>query len=86
MLRVTPDVDVIDQDIGYREIAELFGYDMEHHASSRRVGERRLVSSVRQAHPDVVIVAPGFSCRLQITQFTGRKSLHPAELLRSFLS
>jgi hypothetical protein len=32
-----------------------------------------------------VIVAPGFSCRLQIEHFTGRQAFHPASLLRSSL-
>ena len=32
------------------------------------------------------MVAPGFSCRLQIDHFTGREAVHPAELLRSCVS
>jgi hypothetical protein len=40
---------------------------------------------VRQAGPDVVVVAPGFSCRMQIEQFTGRQAVHPAALLRELL-
>ena len=31
--------------------------------------------------PDDVIVAPGFSCRMQIQHFTGRTAIHPAQLL-----
>ncbi len=50
---------------------------------SRLVGEQRLLPAVRQAGPDDVVVAPGFSCRLQIQHFTGRTAVHPAELLRS---
>ena len=34
----------------------------------------------------VVIVAPGFSCRMQIAHFTGRAAVHPAVLLHSLLS
>jgi len=41
---------------------------------------------LRQAGPDPVIVAPGFSCRLQIEHFTGRKAVHPAQLLASLVS
>ena len=50
---------------------------------SRLVGEQRLFPAVRQAEPDAVVVAPGFSCRLQIEHFTGRQAIHPAEILRS---
>ncbi len=86
VLRAIPDAEVIDLDAGCCGMAGSFGYEIEHYDVSRRVGEQRLLPAVRQADPEVVIVAPGFSCRLQITHFTGRKSLHPAELLRSCLS
>ena len=53
---------------------------------SRLVGEQRLFPAIRQADADTVIVAPGFSCRLQIAHFTGRTALHPATLLQSLLT
>ena len=49
------------------------------------VGEQRLFPAIRQADADTVIVAPGFSCRLQIAHFTGRTAVHPATLLQSLL-
>jgi hypothetical protein len=49
---------------------------------SLRVGEGRLFPALR-ARPEAVVVAPGFSCRLQIAHATGRKALHPAVVLRA---
>jgi len=37
---------------------------------------------VREAAPDTLIVADGFSCREQIAQSTNREALHLAEVLR----
>ncbi len=81
LLRRIPGADVIDIDAGCCGMAGSFGYEREHYEISRRVGEQRLLPAVRQAGPGAVIVAPGFSCRLQIEHFTGRQALHPAELL-----
>jgi Fe-S oxidoreductase len=36
---------------------------------------------VRAAGADVVLVAPGISCRQQIEHLTGRQAKHPAEAL-----
>ena len=72
---------MIDLDAGCCGMAGSFGYEVEHYEISRLVGEQRLLPAVRQAEPDDVIVAPGFSCRLQIQHFTGREAVHPAVLL-----
>jgi Fe-S oxidoreductase len=85
ILRAIPDAEIIDLDAGCCGMAGAFGYETEHYEVSR-VGEQRLLPAVRQADPETVIVAAGFSCRLQIRHFTGRAAVHPAELLRSCLS
>ncbi|MCI0455929.1 MAG: FAD-binding protein, partial [Gemmataceae bacterium] len=85
LLRRIPDVEVIDLNAGCCGMAGSFGYEKEHYEVSRLVGEQRLFPALRQARPDDVVVAPGFSCRLQIQHFTGRTALHPAQLLRSLL-
>jgi hypothetical protein len=36
---------------------------------------------VRQAKPETLIVADGFSCREQILQATGRQAIHLAEAI-----
>jgi len=86
LLRSIPGAEVIDLDAGCCGMAGSFGYEVEHYEISRLVGEQRLLPAVRQAGPEDVIVAPGFSCRLQIQHFTGREAVHPAVLLRSLLS
>ncbi len=86
LLRRIPGADVIDLDAGCCGMAGSFGYEKEHYEVSRLVGEQRLFPALRQAPADAVIVAPGFSCRMQIAHFTGRRALHPAELLWSLIT
>jgi Fe-S oxidoreductase len=83
-----PGAEVIDVDAGCCGLAGSFGYELEHYEVSRLVGEQRLFPALRQAGPgpDVALVAPGFSCRLQIAHFTGRAAVAPAPLLYSLLS
>ncbi|MBS1662751.1 MAG: hypothetical protein JST68_17030, partial [Bacteroidetes bacterium] len=45
------------------------------------IGELVLLPTVRSQSPDVLIAAPGTSCRHQIKDGTGRKALHPIEIL-----
>jgi hypothetical protein len=44
-------------------------------------GERVLLPKVREAKPQTIVVADGFSCREQIAQTTKRQALHPAEVM-----
>jgi Fe-S oxidoreductase len=81
LLRCIPGAEVVDLDAGCCGMAGSFGYEKEHYDVSRLVGEHRLFPALRQAAPETTIVAPGFSCRMQIEHFTGREALHPAELL-----
>jgi len=76
---------VLDLDAGCCGMAGSFGYEKEHYEISRLVGEQRLFPAVRQASAETVIVAPGFSCRMQIKHFTGREALHPAQLLEDLV-
>jgi FAD/FMN-containing dehydrogenase/Fe-S oxidoreductase len=86
LLRRIPGAEVIDLDAGCCGMAGSFGYEAEHYEVSRLVGERRLFPALLRADPKAEdVVAPGFSCRLQIEHFTGLKALHPALLLRAHL-
>lgn len=62
-------------------MAGSFGYEAEHYELSMRVGELILFPSVRKAGADVLIAAPGTSCRHQIKDGTGKEALHPIEIL-----
>jgi FAD/FMN-containing dehydrogenase/Fe-S oxidoreductase len=85
LLQRIPGAEVIDLDAGCCGMAGSFGYEREHYEISRQVGEQRLFPRVRQAIADDVIVASGFSCRMQIEHFTGRQAIHPATLLRNLI-
>ena len=47
--------------------------------------EDRLLPAVRAEPADSVLVASGVSCREQIEHATGRRALHPAQVLREAL-
>jgi FAD/FMN-containing dehydrogenase/Fe-S oxidoreductase len=66
-------------------MAGSFGYEAEHFDLSQQVGELVLFPAVRAAAPDTLIVAPGTSCRHQIKDGTGRRALHPVEVLHAAL-
>jgi Fe-S oxidoreductase len=66
-------------------MAGSFGFEAEKYAVSMRAAERVLLPRVRQAAPGTLILADGFSCREQIEQATGRRTLHLAELIASTL-
>jgi Fe-S oxidoreductase len=62
-------------------MAGSFGYEKEHYDVSMKIGELVLFPSVRNANDDVLIAAPGTSCRHQVKDGTGRMALHPVEIL-----
>lgn len=62
-------------------MAGSFGYEKEHYDLSMKVGELVLFPAVREASADTIIAASGTSCRHQIHDGTGKKSLHPVEIL-----
>ena len=68
-------------DSGCCGMAGGFGYEREHFAISRDIGERVLLPTVRQTSEDTLIIADGFSCRGQIAQLTNRKAMHLAEAI-----
>jgi len=67
-------------------MAGSFGYESEHFDISMKVGELVLFPAVRKAGDDSLIAAAGTSCRHQIHDGTGRKALHPAQILRAALA
>ena len=62
-------------------MAGSFGYEKEHYALSMQIGELVLLPAVRQQPEEVIIAAPGTSCRHQIKDGAGKKALHPIEIL-----
>ncbi len=62
-------------------MAGSFGYEKEHYDLSMKIGELVLFPAVRKQNGDTIIAAPGTSCRHQVKDGTGRKALHPVEVL-----
>jgi Fe-S oxidoreductase len=67
-------------------MAGAFGYAAETHAVSLAMGELSLLPKVRNAAPQTLIAADGFSCRHQIRDGTGRSALHVARVLRQAIA
>jgi FAD/FMN-containing dehydrogenase/Fe-S oxidoreductase len=92
---LTPTVRMLELPAGHRVqviasgccgMAGSFGYEEEHFAVSQQIGELVLFPAVRAAAPDVLVAAPGTSCRHQIRDGTGRTALHPVEILHAALA
>lgn len=62
-------------------MAGSFGFEKEHFDISMQIGELVLFPAVRKQDEDTIIAAPGTSCRHQIKDGTGKKALHPVEVL-----
>lgn len=62
-------------------MAGAFGFERDKYKVSMAIGELELLPAVRNASPETLIIADGFSCREQITQCTGRKTMHLAEVI-----
>ena len=62
-------------------LAGSFGVERGHYEVSVAVAELQLLPAVRDAGPDAVLLADGFSCRTQLQDLAGRRAVHLAELL-----
>ncbi len=66
-------------------MAGSFGFEAAKYEVSRTIAERGILPEIRACRPDTLILANGFSCREQIEQLTGRKTLHLAEYLQEMM-
>jgi Fe-S oxidoreductase len=62
-------------------MAGSFGYEAEHYELSRKIGDSILFPAAKAMKPGTTLVANGFSCRHQITHFTGVKPKHWVEVI-----
>jgi Fe-S oxidoreductase len=85
LLSVPENYQVSEIPSGCCGMAGSFGYEKEHFDLSMKVGELVLFPAVREAPEDILITAPGTSCRHQIYDGTGKKALHPVEILYNSL-
>ncbi|MGV6813782.1 MAG: FAD-binding and (Fe-S)-binding domain-containing protein [Phycisphaerales bacterium] len=72
-------------DTGCCGMAGSFGYAHHRYDLSVRIGELGVFPAMRQAGENDLLIAPGTSCRHQISDGTGRKSIHPIEALAQLL-
>jgi Fe-S oxidoreductase len=83
-LRLIPGLDVNVLDAGCCGMAGSFGFEKEHYDLSVKIANLALVPAIK-AEPNALLVAPGTSCRHQIKDLTGKKALHPLEVVRAAL-
>jgi FAD/FMN-containing dehydrogenase/Fe-S oxidoreductase len=64
-------------------LAGSWGFEQGHHEVSLQCGEQALLPAVRDADPETLVIADGFSCKTQIEQGgTGRRALHVAQVMK----
>jgi Fe-S oxidoreductase len=85
MLHFIPNDDVEEIPSGCCDMTGSFGYEKEHCEVSMAIGEQVLFPAIRAAAETATIVAAGTSCREQIKDGTGRRALHPIEVLAGAL-
>ncbi len=62
-------------------LAGNFGMQRGHYEVSVAVAENGLLPALRDAAPDTILIADGFSCRTQADQLAGRSAQHLAQFL-----
>jgi len=78
-------IDASVPDSGCCGLAGNFGFERDHYAVSKAIGERVLLPAVRALPDTTAVLADGFSCRIQIAHGTPRRAHHLAELLAQAL-
>ncbi len=63
-------------------MAGAFGFEKDHYDVAMKLAEQVLLPAIREASPETLVVADGFSCREQILQSSDRRALHLAEVLQ----
>ncbi|MDR2039928.1 MAG: FAD-binding protein [Bacteroidales bacterium] len=81
MLSIPINYSVHEMNTGCCGMAGSFGYEKKHYDLSMKIGEMLLFPMVRETPESTLIAAPGTSCRQHIEHGTGRKALHPIEIL-----
>jgi Fe-S oxidoreductase len=79
-------LEVETPELGCCGMAGSFGFGSgEHYDVAMACGERALLPAVRDADPETLVIANGFSCQEQIAQSTDRRALHFAQVLQMAL-
>ena len=86
MLSIPENYSVSEIPSGCCGMAGSFGYEKDHYNLSMNIGELVLFPAIRKADENVIIVAPGTSCRCQIKDGTSKDAMHPVEVLFNALN
>jgi FAD/FMN-containing dehydrogenase/Fe-S oxidoreductase len=86
VLKLIPDLSVEPIESSCCGMAGSFGYAADTINVSLAMGELSLLTTVRNAPADAIIVADGTSCRHQIQDGSGREALHVARVLAMSLA
>jgi Fe-S oxidoreductase len=81
MLSIPANYQVEEIPSGCCGMAGSFGYEKEHYELSNKIGEMILFPAIRESGDKVLIAAAGTSCRHHIFEGTGKRALHPVEIL-----
>jgi Fe-S oxidoreductase len=84
-LGLVPGLKITVLDAGCCGMAGSFGFEKDHYDLSVAIANLGLLPALN-ADPETLIVAPGTSCRHQIVDLTGRRALHPMEVLERQLT
>jgi FAD/FMN-containing dehydrogenase/Fe-S oxidoreductase len=79
-LRLIPDMEVKVLDAGCCGMAGSFGFEKEHYDLSVQIANLALLPAL-SSDPEATVVAPGTSCRHQISDLAHRRARHPLEVL-----
>jgi Fe-S oxidoreductase len=66
-------------------MAGSFGFEAGKYTVSQQIAAQGLLPALAAAPADTPVLADGFSCREQIEQATGRRTLHVAEFIAQAL-
>lgn len=81
MLRLAPNNQVNLIECGCCGMAGSFGFEKDHYELSMQIAGIHLFPAINKVPANAIIAASGNSCRQQIFDGTGRKALHPVEVL-----
>jgi Fe-S oxidoreductase len=84
-LALIPELEVELIDSGCCGMAGAFGYEADHYELSMKMAELSLLTAVRGADNDTLVIANGTSCRHQIEDGAQRKARHIACVLQDAL-
>ncbi len=85
LLSRIPGATVVDLDAGCCGMAGSFGYSAAHYDVSVAIANRKLLPAAKAMKPGDVLVAPGTSCRRQVSDLSGATAIHPAVLIRELM-